>query len=110
MGSQLIALSILSRFWFPNVQLWVFASGYASLSIIVVLTGSNGFDRVEILLAIIKTAAIIMFIILAGAALFGWIDGDVNIREFPIQQQSSFLEGLWDFGNRSSMPFTPLEG
>ena len=64
MGSQLTALSILSRFWFPNVPLWLFAAGYALLSIIVVLTGNKGFDKVENVLAIIKTAAIVMFIIL----------------------------------------------
>ncbi|WP_338786976.1 amino acid permease [Metabacillus sp. FJAT-53654] len=76
MGSQLTALSILSRFWFPNVPLWIFAAGYAILSILVVLTGTKGFDKIEDLLAIIKFAAIIMFIILALAALFGWINAD----------------------------------
>jgi L-asparagine transporter-like permease len=76
MGSQLTALSILSRFWFPNVPLWIFAAGYAILSILVVLTGTKGFDKIEDLLAIVKFAAIIMFIILALAALFGWINAD----------------------------------
>lgn len=74
MGSQLTALSILSQFWFPKVPLWVFASGFAVLSIIVVLLGTKGFDRVENVLAVIKTAAIIMFIILAACALFGLFD------------------------------------
>ena len=78
MGSQLTALSILSRFWFPNVPLWLFAAGYAVLSIIVVLTGNKGFDKsTENVLAIIKTAAIVMFIILAAVAVFGWLHGDV---------------------------------
>ncbi|WP_191561114.1 amino acid permease [Metabacillus idriensis] len=74
MGSQLTALSILSRFWFPNVALWIFASGYAVLSIVVVLTGTKGFDKVEDILAILKFAAIIMFIILAAAAIFGFLN------------------------------------
>lgn len=74
MGSQLTALSILSRFWFPNVALWIFASGYAVLSIVVVLSGTKGFDKVEDILAILKFAAIIMFIILAAAAIFGFLN------------------------------------
>jgi L-asparagine transporter-like permease len=43
MGGQLTALSTLSRFWLPNVPLWLFAAGYAILTIIVVLIGNEGF-------------------------------------------------------------------
>ncbi|MRX53026.1 transporter [Bacillus sp. HMSC76G11] len=75
MGSQLIALSILSQFWFPNIALWIFAVVYAILSILVVITGTKGFDKTENLLAVIKFAAIIMFIILAVLALMGFIKG-----------------------------------
>ena len=97
MGSQLTALSILSRFWFPNVPLWLFAIGYACLSIIVVLTGNKGFDKAENLFAIIKTAAIIMFIIIAFAALFGWIGGDVKHPGFPNGMGELFPEGYKGF-------------
>lgn len=97
MGSQLTALSILTRFWFPHVPLWVFAAGYAILSIIVVLTGNKGFDKVENLFAIIKTAAIIMFIILAAAALSGVIDGDARHPGFPGSSGEWFPEGFKGF-------------
>ncbi|MBP2240375.1 L-asparagine transporter-like permease [Cytobacillus eiseniae] len=97
MGSQLTALSILSRFWFLNVPLWIFASGYAILSIIVVLTGNKGFDKVENILAIIKTAAIIMFIIIAASALFGWLDGNVKHPGIPNSMNALFPEGLRGF-------------
>ncbi|WP_096186709.1 amino acid permease [Evansella halocellulosilytica] len=75
MGSQLTALSIFSQFWFPNVPLWLFACGYSLLGIIVILTGAKGFDRIENLLAVLKVAAIVMFIILAAAALMGFLGG-----------------------------------
>lgn len=97
MGSQLTALSILTRFWFPHVPLWVFAAGYAILSIIVVLTGNKGFDKVENLFAVIKTAAIIMFIILAAAALSGVIDGDARHPGFPGSSAEWFPEGFMGF-------------
>lgn len=97
MGSQLTALSILSRFWFPDVSLWLFAAAYAILSLIVVLTGTSGFDKVENLLAIIKTAAIFMFIILATAALFGWIQGDPKHPGIPSSTKELFPEGLKGF-------------
>lgn len=97
MGSQLTALSILTRFWFPHVPLWVFAAGYAILSIIVVLTGNKGFDKVENLFAVIKTAAIIMFIILAAAALSGVINGDARHPGFPGSSGEWFPEGFKGF-------------
>lgn len=98
MGSQLTALSILSEFWFPDIPIWLFASGYAILAIIVVITGSKGFDKVENLLAIIKTAAIIMFIILAAAAVFGWLHGDVKHAGIPNNADTWFTDkwrGFW---------------
>lgn len=97
MGSQLTALSILTRFWFPNVPLWIFAAGYAILSILVVITGNKGFDKVEDLFAIIKTAAIIMFIILAFAALSGVIKGDANHPGLPGSAGELFPEGWRGF-------------
>jgi L-asparagine transporter-like permease len=97
MGSQLMALSLLSQFWFEKVPLWVFAAGYAILSIFVVLLGTKGFDKVEDILAVIKTAAIIMFIILAAAAYFGWIKGGGDKPEFPSSMGKIFPEGFKGF-------------
>lgn len=89
MGSQLTAISIFSQFWFRDVPLWLFASGYAVASIIVVLLGTNGFDRIENVLTAAKIAAIVMFIVLAIAALIGWIPGKskpVDISFFSLYQ------------------------
>jgi L-asparagine transporter-like permease len=97
MGSQLTALSILSRFWFPNVPLWLFAAVYAILAIIVVLTGNKGFEKVENVIAIIKTAAIVMFIILAAAAVFGWFHGDIKNAGFPNTTNELFPKGWKGF-------------
>ncbi|HWJ78470.1 MAG TPA: amino acid permease [Niallia sp.] len=97
MGSQLTALSILSQFWFPKVPLWVFACIYAVLSLFVVLLGTKGFDKVENYLAIIKTAAIIMFIILVASAIFGWIDGGKNQIDVPNSMNDFFPKGFKGF-------------
>ena len=95
MGSQLTALSILSKFSFPHVPLWIFAAGYAAVSIVVVLLGASGFDKVENILAILKTAAIVMFIILACAALFGWVNG--GCPDLDLLFRHSF-QGFYGFG------------
>ncbi|WP_277678716.1 amino acid permease [Gracilibacillus dipsosauri] len=99
MGSQLIALSILTQLWFPNIPLWVFAAIYSILAILVVLLGTKGFDKVEDILAVIKTAAIIIFIIMAFGALFGWFTG-TNVKQPGIPNSLKQLftggwQGFW---------------
>lgn len=97
MGSQLTALSILSQFWWPHVPLWIFAAFYAVLAIIVVLAGTKKFDQVENLLAVIKVAAIVMFIILAIAGLIGFVDGKSYDLDIPRTYNGYFTGGLKGF-------------
>lgn len=94
MGSQMTALSIFSRFWFPDIPLWVFASIYSILGIIVILLGPAGFDRVENLLAVLKIAAILMFIILAIVALFGIFGAGEEAPNFPRTYEALAPNGL----------------
>ncbi|WP_307408103.1 amino acid permease [Neobacillus ginsengisoli] len=97
MGSQMTALSIFSRFWFPKVPLWIFATVYAVLGLVVLLIGVKVLNKVENILAILKISAILMFIIIAGLALFGVIDGDRPIQ-YPKSLKAFFpsgVKGLW---------------
>ena len=52
-------------FWFPGIPMWIFASGYAVLGLFVIWIGNKGFDRLENVLAVIKIAAIVMFLVIA---------------------------------------------
>lgn len=65
MGSQLMALGIFTRFWFPALPLWVAASLYATLGLVVILTGMKGFENFQNIFGALKAAAIVMFIIVA---------------------------------------------
>jgi len=98
MGSQLAALSIFSQFWFPQIPMWVFAAGYGIVGLVIVFFGSKGFDRVENVLAVIKLAAILMFLVIATALLAGWIGGATYIPKVPTDITSIFPYGglgLW---------------
>jgi L-asparagine transporter-like permease len=97
MGSQMTALSIFSRFWFPKIPLWVFAGIYALLGLVVVLIGVSILNKLENVLAILKIAAILMFVIIALLAIFGVIDGDRPIQ-YPDSQKDLIphgILGLW---------------
>lgn len=97
MGSQLTALAIFTRFWFPEWPIWMIASIFALLGIIVILTGLSGFERIENIFAIMKLAAIFIFILLASLFLFGLIGNtERNLSEHVME---SFFEkgtvGIW---------------
>ncbi|MDR4421892.1 amino acid permease, partial [Bacillus paranthracis] len=62
MGSQLSALGIFSRYWFPKIPLWIFAAIYGVAAILIIFIGVKIFERLEKWMAIIKIAAIMGFI------------------------------------------------
>lgn len=98
MGSQLTALALLSQFWFPWIPLWLLAGGYGILSLLIMLLGTKSFDKAENLFAVIKTSAIIMFIVIAALALFGVMEGDGKIPNFTYRSSTLLPEGfkgLW---------------
>ncbi|MEH7010318.1 amino acid permease [Neobacillus niacini] len=97
MGSQMTALSIFSQFWFPKIPLWVFAGIYALLGLVVILIGVSILNKLENVLAILKIAAILMFVIIALLAIFGVIDGDRPIQ-YPDSRKDLIphgVLGLW---------------
>ncbi len=82
MGSQLTALSLFSRFWFPEFPLWIFAAIYGALGLIVIIIGAKLFEPMENVSAIVKVSAILMFVIIVILGLCGVIDGKGSL-DFP---------------------------
>ncbi|WP_144510135.1 amino acid permease [Bacillus sp. FJAT-22090] len=95
-GSQLTAISLLTKLWFPSVRLWIFALIYAILGLLVLFIGAKAFGKVESFFAIMKIAAIFMFIIIAVLALTGVLDGNPK-GEIPKSLGEFFSKGLFGF-------------
>ncbi|MBM7554211.1 amino acid permease [Thalassobacillus pellis] len=98
MGSQLTALAIFSQFWFPGMPLWLLSAIFGGLGIGVILTGVTGFERFENVFAVIKTAAILMFIIIAVLAVSGMLEGGRPDNTVEMSGEGLFptgLTGLW---------------
>lgn len=97
MGSQLTALGLFSKFWFPNIPLWMIAAVFAALGLVIILMGVQQVERMENLFGIMKFAAIVMFVILAVLALFGLL----NRGDQPVSVSSNLdffpngLSGVW---------------
>ncbi|WP_338469458.1 amino acid permease [Niallia sp. XMNu-256] len=96
-GSQLTALSLFTKFWFPTIPLWIFASIYGALGIVVVLLGSGGFEKAQNIFAVIKISAILMFIILAILGITGVINGRSDTLYIPNAGNEFFANGFLGF-------------
>ncbi|NRF90838.1 amino acid permease [Paenibacillus frigoriresistens] len=94
MGSQLTALSLFTRFWFPTIPMWIFATVYALIGLGVILLGTKAFERTEHIFAIIKVSAIVMFLLIAGAAVLGFITGGAHQPRFRAAQETFLPAGL----------------
>ena len=73
-GSEVVAISIYCRYWFPEVPAWVWMVIF-SVSIVAVNAASVGnFGTFEYWFALIKVVTIIAFLLLGrGAAFWNWI-------------------------------------
>lgn len=99
MGSQLMALGIFTKLWFPTLPLWVAASIYAALGLVVILTGMKGFENFQNIFGALKTAAVVMFIVVAVVLIIKGINNDsttfdslhANYEEFFSQG----IKGIW---------------
>jgi arginine/ornithine permease len=73
-GLELITVSILMQRWFPDVSTWVWCVVFAVFLFAVNALSSKSFAEVEFWFAGIKVVTIIGFILLGGAAMFGFIE------------------------------------
>lgn len=98
MGSQLTALAIFAQFWLPGIPIWMFAAFFAGLGLVVIMMGVQKVEQMENVFGVMKVAAIVMFVVIAGAAALGVLTSG----EDSLSLQSPFHElfpnggiGLW---------------
>ncbi len=107
MSSEVSALSIFTRYWFPQIPAWIFALIYSVLGLGIILMGVKDFGRVESIFAVIKISALTAFIIfglLYAAGLISAHGMDNNGHRFLLLHTSwlpNGFNGLW-----SAMLFT----
>lgn len=93
MGSQLMALGIFTKFWFPALPLWFAASIYAAIGLVVILTGMKGFENFQNIFGALKAAAIIMFIIVAVVIIMRGTPS-TTIASLQANYEAFFSQGL----------------
>lgn len=95
LGSSLTAIGLFSQYWFPGIPLWIFAAGYSVLALFVVILGSKGINKAENIFALVKMAAIVMFIIVAGYAMVRGIGNVHSMKESLSEWGDAGWVGAW---------------
>ncbi|MCG3087053.1 amino acid permease [Sporosarcina cyprini] len=72
-GVEFTAAGILMQHWFPHIPVWVWCAAFMVLLFFLNALTTKGFAEAEFWFAGIKVLAVIAFIIIGVAAIFGWI-------------------------------------
>ncbi len=72
-GVEFTAAGILMQHWFPDIPIWIWCAVFMVLLFVLNALTTKGFAEAEFWFASIKVIAVIAFIIIGGAAIFGLI-------------------------------------
>jgi len=99
MGSQLMALGIFTKLWFPMLPLWIAASIYAALGLVVILMGMKGFEKFQNIFGALKASAVVMFIIVAVVLIIKGFNTETTTLEALYANYEGFfsqgVKGIW---------------
>jgi L-asparagine transporter-like permease len=91
MASEVAAAAVFARFWLPHVPQWVFCILFAGIMALINLSDLKGLSRTESVLASIKVAALVLFILLGLLILLHIVRfGGVRPRD-PFLSYKAFL-------------------
>lgn len=71
---EFLAAGQLMGRWFPDVPIWIWSGIFAVILFLLNALSARAFGEAEFWFSSIKIVAILLFIVLGGAAMFGFID------------------------------------
>jgi amino acid transporter, AAT family len=97
-GGEAVAAGLYMTYWFPDVPVWMWSIGFCVVLLYFNSRSVNNFGTVEFWFALIKVTAIVLFIILGAATIFGIgkpATGFHNLTGLPGGFLPHGLGGLW---------------
>jgi AAT family amino acid transporter len=70
-GGEAVAAGVYMTWWFPHIPIWPWSLGFAAILVAVNSRPVGNFGSIEYWLSFIKVTAIVLFIVLGVAAIFG---------------------------------------
>jgi AAT family amino acid transporter len=97
-GGESVAAGLYMRYWFPGVPVWMWALGFCFMMLYFNSRSVGNFGTLESWFALIKVVAIVLFIVLGAAAIFGvgrTALGFHNLTGLPGGFMPKGLGGVW---------------
>ncbi len=97
-GGEAVAAGVYMTFWFPGTPVWLWSLGFAFVLLYFNSRSVNNFGSIEYWFALIKVVAIVIFIILGLATIFGlWSEpvGLHNLTGLPGGFMPHGFGGVW---------------
>ena len=91
-GTWAVLSILVSKF-----PLWAFVAIYAAIGLFIAALGAKGLTKTENILAVIKLAATVAFIAIAGAACLGWLPVKVTPEQLKNEWFPHGGKGVWDW-------------
>ncbi|MBI3676648.1 MAG: amino acid permease, partial [Proteobacteria bacterium] len=92
------AAGVYMTFWFPHVPVWIWSLAFAAILIAVNSRPVQNFGTFEYWFTLIKVSAIVIFIVLGLAEIFGFgapATGLRNLTQLPGGFFPNGLKGMW---------------
>jgi AAT family amino acid transporter len=97
-GGEAVAAGVYMTYWFPDIPIWIWSVGFAGALLYVNSRSVANFGTFEYWFALIKVIAIVFFIILGLAAIFGIGSAPVglhNVVGLPGGFVPNGFGGIW---------------
>jgi AAT family amino acid transporter len=97
-GGEAVAVGVYMAYWFPDTPVWLWSVGFAAVLLVVNSRSVKNFGTFEYGFALIKVTAIVGFILLGVAAIFGLgrpALGFHNLIGLPGGFLPHGLKGVW---------------
>lgn len=97
-GFEAVAAGLYMTFWFPQAPVWLWSLGFAAIVITVNSRSVHSFGTAEYWFAFVKVTAIVLFIVLGAAHVFGLGSPAVglhNLYRLPGGFMPNGFHGVW---------------
>ncbi|MDN4148604.1 amino acid permease [Pseudomonas tohonis] len=96
-GTEVTAIALYMKYWFPDVPAWIWILSFSSALVALNSVSVKTFGQVEYLFSAIKLAAIAAFILLAVWLVFGSSSGEYGLHHYT--DHGGFMphgfSGMW---------------
>jgi len=97
-GGEAVAAGLYMTFWFPAIPVWMWSLSFCTILVYFNQRSVNRFGTIEFWFALIKVAAIVLFIVFGLTAIFGLgrpAVGFGNLTQLPGGFMPHGVSGAW---------------